>query len=180
MSVPITSSSTSLSNIITVKTVHFVGLPPKNDILFFLREILFYDTTYIWYTNKYQLSTESIQHIKIMLHHSPTLFFDIAKELKEITEDNQFNSHEIPHIIKIIKDVVRINIPLFAAVGRMSSDCIAQFIRTLLLLLIQSQYIWTTHNREVAILLNIDACIDLLVSKLDIKGKRKNTCLPFC
>ena len=180
MSDPSTASSTSSSSkIITINTEIIIGLPKKTDILYSLREILYYNTTHTLYTDKYQFSTESIQIIQTLLQDTPKLFTDIAKELNEIMEDGKFDAHDIPHIIKIIKDVVQLNSHVFSAIGIMNSVSIAQFIRTLFILLIESQYIWIPHNAQVAILRNIDASIDLLVSTLIIDNKKMASCLPF-
>jgi len=179
MSVPSTASSSS-SNSITINTEIVVGLPKKTDILYSLREILYYNTTHTLYIDKYQLSKESIQIIQTLLQDTPKLFLDIAKELNEIMEDGKFDSHDIPHIIKIIKDIVQMNSHVFSAIGIMNSVSISQFIRTLFILLIESQYIWIPHNAQVAILRNIDASIDLLVSTLHITDIKMASCFSFC
>lgn len=179
MSIPTTESSTS-SNIISINTEINVSLPQKSDIIHSLREILNYNATHSVYTEKYNLSTESVQLIQIVLNDSPKFFIDIAKAFTEIVEDSKFDTHDIPNVIKVIKNVVLLNTQLFIANGIMNSVSIAQFIRTLFILLIESQYVWIPHNTQAAIIRNIDASIDLLVSNLFVKSEKVKSCWSAC
>ena len=103
-----------------------------------------------------------------MVNKSPEIFINIANDINAIMVDGILDIADLPSIILLIKDVLNLNLDTIKSdVKNMTVQDSIQFIKDLLLILIEEDFIIVNNKKTVEKL--IDACIELLSSTINLK-----------
>ena len=98
----------------------------------------------------------------------PNLFTEMDASLKDIVSDKVIDSKDVPKLIVLIKNVYKKfnDSKEFKKINNISVGDSINFIKNLLLLLIELEYIKVDDKDSVILI--IDLCIDLLTTSVDV------------
>ena len=98
----------------------------------------------------------------------PNLFTEMDESLKDIVSDKVIDSKDVPKLIVLIKNVYKKfnDSKEFKKINNISVGDSINFIKNLLLLLIELEYIKVDDKDNVVLI--IDLCIDLLTTSVDV------------
>lgn len=98
----------------------------------------------------------------------PNLFTEMDESLKDIVSDKVIDSKDVPKLIVLIKNVYKKfnDSKEFKKINNISVGDSINFIKNLLLLLIELEYIKVDDKDSVVLI--IDLCIDLLTTSVDV------------
>jgi hypothetical protein len=146
------------------KTVDASG----NDIIVLLIKILSSEESVNKLKASIKISDKSVEFIRLLLNHSPEVFKSIDKDIKTIMVDGVLDVEDLPSVILLVKDVLNLNLDdIKSGVKNLTVQDSIQFIKDLLLILIEEEYIIVNDKNTIEKL--IDACIDLLSSTINLK-----------
>lgn len=115
-----------------------------------------------------KISDKSIEFIRLLVNNSPEIFINIAKDINAVMVDGILDTADLPSIILLIKDVLNLNLETIkGGVKNLTLQDSIQFIKDLLLILIEEDFIIVNDKKTVEKL--IDACIELLSSTINLK-----------
>ena len=115
-----------------------------------------------------KISDKSIEFIRLLVNNCPEIFISIAKDINAVMNDGILNITDLPLIILLIKDVLNLNLDAIkGGIKNLTLQDSIQFIKDLLLILIEEDFIVVNDKKTVEKL--IDACIDLLSSTINLK-----------
>lgn len=175
-SVPSTPSSAASPNVISVTKQVVVNeneitVTKHDNIIQCITDILADDTRLTSVIQKYDISIESIALIHVLLKDAPSLFYEISTEIYKVLEDNKFDSHDIPHVIRIIKDVVELNMGIIKGIHSFKTDVLIQFIRTLFIFMVETDHVCIPLMNKINIINTLDSSIHLLSTTLAVPKK---------
>lgn len=115
-----------------------------------------------------KISDKSIEFIRLLVNKSPEIFINIAKDINAVMVDGILDIADLPSVILLIKDVLNLNLDTIkSGVKNMTVQDSIQFIKDLLLILIEEDFIIVNDKKTVEKL--IDASIELLSSTINLK-----------
>jgi len=115
-----------------------------------------------------KISDKSIEFIRLLVNNSPEIFINIAKDINAIMVDGILDIADLPSVILLVKDVLNLNLDsIKSGVKNLTVQDSIQFIKDLLLILIEEDFIIVNDKKTVEKL--IDACIELLSSTINLK-----------
>ena len=115
-----------------------------------------------------KISDKSIEFTRLLVNKSPEIFISIANNINAVMVDGILDIADLPSIILLIKDVLNLNLDTIkSSVKNMTLQDSIQFIKDLLLILIEEDFIIVNNKKTVEKL--IDACIELLSSTINFK-----------
>jgi hypothetical protein len=115
-----------------------------------------------------KISDKSIEFTRLLVNKSPEVFNNIAKDINAIMVDGVLDIVDLPSVILLIKDVLNLNLETIAiSIKDLTVQDSIQFIKDLLLILIEEDFIIVNDKKTVEKL--IDACIELLSSTINLK-----------
>jgi len=116
------------------------------------------------------ISDKSIDIINMLLKNSPKIFDDFGKNITSIMNDGILDVSDMPSIILLLKDFLNLN--LKNKIRDLTVQDSVQFIKDLLLLLIEEKYI-KVNDRKTAEKI-IDTSIELLSSSINVNSSLYN------
>ena len=116
------------------------------------------------------ISDKSIDIINMLLKNSPKIFDDFGKNITSIMNDGILDVSDMPSIILLLKDFLNLN--LKNKIRDLTVQDSVQFIKDLLLLLIEEKYI-KVNDRKTAEKI-IDTSIELLSSSINVNTSLYN------
>jgi len=105
----------------------------------------------------------------------PSMLDDINNSIHDIISDKVIDTKDIPKIIVLVKDIYKKfnNINNLKKNHNISIEDSINFIKNLLLILIELEYIKVDNKDDIV--LTIDLCIDLLTTSFDVSGSLFDT-----
>ena len=119
------------------------------------------------------ISDKSIDIINRLLKISPKIFDDFGKNITSITNDGVLDVSDMPSIILLLKDFLNLN--LQNKIRDLTVQDSVQFIKDLLLLLIEEKYIKVNDRKTTEKI--IDTSIELLSSSINVNSSLYNSIL---
>lgn len=116
------------------------------------------------------ISDKSIDIINMLLKNSPKIFDDIGKNITSIMNDGILDVSDMPSIILLLKDFLNLN--LQNNIRDLTVQDSVQFIKDLLLLLIEEKYIKVNDRKTIEKI--IDTSIELLSSSINVNSPLYN------
>jgi hypothetical protein len=152
---------------ITTPSPILIESKPKNEIITLLYNLI-NDKFHI---DKLKLSInisdKSIQLIQTFLKHSPEIFTKLSTDIQVILEDDILDLADLPQIIVLVKDIYNINFKkLGKNVKNISIEQSIQFIKDLILILIELNYILVNNKTKVINI--VESSVNLLSSSIQI------------
>ena len=114
-----------------------------------------------------KIKDNEIEFILKLINLCPELFKEISKGLDNILKDNVIDSHDVPYIIKIVKDSYQIITKKNSQLKNITLEDSILFIKNIILILIEYEYIKVNNKENIDLL--IELCIDLLQTNLELK-----------
>ena len=115
-----------------------------------------------------KITDKSVEFIRLLLNNSPEVFKTIEKDINAVIVDGVLDIADLPSVILLVKDVLNLNLDsINSGVKNLTVQDSIQFIKDLLLILIEEDYITINDKKTVEKL--IDACIELLSSTINVK-----------
>lgn len=146
------------------KTVDASG----NEIVGLLIKLLSSEESVAKMKSSIKISDKSIEFIRLLVNSSPEVFKTIEKDINAVMVDGVLDVADLPSIILLVKDVLNLNLDTIkSGVKNLTVQDSIQFIKDLLLILIEEDYITVNDKKTVEKL--IDACIELLSSTINVK-----------
>ena len=116
------------------------------------------------------ISDKSIDIINMLLKNSPKIFDDFGKNITSIMNDGILDVSDMPSIILLLKDFLNLN--LQNNIKDLTVQDSVQFIKDLLLLLIEEKYIKVNDRKTIEKI--IDTSIELLSSSINVNSSSYN------
>jgi hypothetical protein len=114
-----------------------------------------------------KITDKSVDFIRLLLNNCPEVFKTIEKDINVIIADGVLDIKDLPSVILIIKDVLNLNLDsIKSGVKYLTLQDSIQFIKDLLLILIEEDYIKVKDKNTIEKL--ICACIELLSSTINV------------
>jgi hypothetical protein len=146
------------------KTVDASG----NEIIVLLIKILSSEESVNNLKASIKISDKSIEFVRLMVNNSPEVFKTIEKDINAIMVDGVLDIADLPSVILLVKDVLNLNLDTIkSGVKGLTVQDSIQFIKDLLLILIEEDYILVNDKKTIEKL--IDSCIELLSSTINLK-----------
>ena len=109
----------------------------------------------------------------MLLKNSPKIFDDFGKNITSIMNDGILDVSDMPSVILLLKDFLNLN--LQNNIRDLTIQDSVQFIKDLLLLLIEEKYIKVNDRKTVEKI--IDTSIELLSSSINVNSSLYNSLL---
>jgi hypothetical protein len=139
-----------------------------NEIIVLLIKLLSSEESVNKLKTSIKISDKSIEFIRLLVNSSPEVFKIIEKDLNAIIVDGVLDVADLPSVILLVKDVLNLNLDsIKSGIKNLTLQNSIQFIKDLLLILIEEDYITVNDKKTVERL--IDACIELLSSTINVK-----------
>jgi len=114
----------------------------------------------------YKLDSDSVMVIYLILSKYPKLLDDMSVHLKNIINDSVINNKDIPDMLLLMSEVLNTNTSELNKL-KLTRKQVINFVKDVLIILIESQKIKTVQKEIVLSLL--DVSIKLLESKVNVK-----------
>jgi hypothetical protein len=146
------------------KTVDASG----NEIVVLLIKLLSSEESVNKLKSNIKISDKSVEFVRLLLNNTPEVFKTIEKDINAVMVDGVLDIADLPSVILLVKDVLNLNLDAIkSGVKNLTVQDSIQFIKDLLLILIEEDYIIVNDKKTVEKL--IDACIELLSSTINLK-----------
>jgi len=121
------------------------------------------------------LNDEFLHLLTTICNKYPSMLDDINDSIHDIISDKVIDTKDIPKIIVLVKDIYKKfnNINNLKKNQNISIEDSINFIKNLLLILIELEYIKVDNKDDIII--TIDLCIDLLTTTFDVSGSLFDT-----
>ena len=114
----------------------------------------------------FNIDNKGIQLVKNIVDYLPDTFNSISDKVNEILKDGVLNTDDVPVLVNLVKDVANSDIKLLKKILPTVEEVLL-FLKTLLEILINKNYIQVENKEKVFELLNISFL--LLSTTIDIK-----------
>ena len=118
------------------------------------------------FSETYKLNSDSVMVIYLILSKYPKLLDDMGVHLKNIINDSVINNKDLPEMLLLMSDVLNTNTSELNKL-KLTRKQVINFVKDVLIILIESQKIKTVQKEIVLSLL--DVSIKLLESKVNVK-----------
>jgi len=115
-----------------------------------------------------KLNSDSILVINLILSKYPKLLDDMSVHLKNIISDSVINNKDLPEMLLLMSDVLNTNTSELNKL-KLTRKQVINFVKDVLIILIESQKIKTNSKEKDVILSLLDISIKLLESKINVK-----------
>ena len=116
-----------------------------------------------------KISEKSIEFVRLMVNSGPEVFKTIERDIDEILVDGVLDIADLPSLVLLVKDVLNLKLDTIKlGIKNLTVQDSIKFIKDLLLILVEEEYILVTDKETVKKL--IDACIELLGSTINLNA----------
>ena len=116
----------------------------------------------------YKLDSDSVMVIYLILSKYPKLLDDMSVHLKNIISDSVINNKDLPEMLLLMSEVLNTNTSELNKL-KLTRKQVINFIKDVLIILIESQKIKINSTEKVVVLSLLDVSIKLLESKVNVK-----------
>ena len=114
-----------------------------------------------------KISDKSIEFIRLMIDTNPIIFKLIDKDINEVMIDGALDPVDLPSLILLVKDVLNLNMDAIKeSIKNLTIHDSIQFIKDLLLILIEEDYIFVYDKTNIE--KSICIYIELLSSTINV------------
>ena len=139
----------------------------KNEIIGLLNKLLNNEESVNALKTSIKITDKSIEFIRIMVNNNPEVFKIIEKDINEVIIDGILDLADLPSLILLVKDVLNLNMDAIKeSIKNLTIHDSIQFIKDLLLILIEEDYIFVYDKTNIE--KSICIYIELLSSTINI------------
>ena len=117
--------------------------------------------------SKLNLNQQNIDLINLILKNHPKILDELSNDINKIMKDGTINADDIPNIVLLFNDIFNLYIPISNL--KLTKEQIMQFIKNVLIILVESNTIHINDNDKKLIVNLIIVSIKLLESQINFK-----------
>jgi hypothetical protein len=116
----------------------------------------------------YNLNSDSVMVIYLILSKYPKLLDDMSVHLKNIISDSVINNKDLPEMLLLMSEVLNTNTSELNKL-KLTRKQVINFVKDVLIILIESKKIKINSTEKDVVLSLLDISIKLLESKINVK-----------